>query len=66
MKIGRPIKQHMDSMKFEFPLFKMWENRLKNHFWLTTVEEARQQLDQQGIDQVSSFSYLCVLFHFFR
>ena len=64
MKIGCPIKQKMDSIKFEFPLFKMWENRLKNHFWLTTIKETRQQLDQLGIDQVSSFNYLCVLFHF--
>ena len=51
MKIRRPIKKNMDSIKFEFSLFKMWKNRLKNQFWLTTVEEARQQLDQQGIDQ---------------
>ncbi|RWR73353.1 serine/threonine-protein phosphatase 7 long form [Cinnamomum micranthum f. kanehirae] len=51
MRIGRPIKQNMENIKFEFPLFKMWEKRLKNHFSLTTVEEAHQQLDQQGIDQ---------------
>ena len=43
MKIGRPIKQKMDFIKFEFPLFKMWENRLKNYFWLTTIEETHQQ-----------------------
>ncbi|XXG42244.1 hypothetical protein AAC387_Pa01g2565 [Persea americana] len=48
----------MDFIKFEFPLFKMWENRLKYHFWLTTVEEARQQLDQQGIDQFEWQPYL--------
>ena len=56
----------MDSIKFEFLLFKMWRKRLKcDHFWLTTVEKARQQFDQQSIDHVSSFSYFYGLIHFF-
>lgn len=45
MKIGCPIKQDMDSIKFNFPFFKYGEKDQKITV-LTTIEEAHQQLDQ--------------------
>lgn len=65
MAIGRPICRSMESIKFKYPLFKMWEQRLLKHKVLTTVEEVRHQLDGHGVDSVSClllYGFLCLLF----
>lgn len=54
MTIGRPIQRDWDTIKFGFPLFKMWGERLKDHKVLTTTNEVRKQLDGGSVDSVSS------------
>lgn len=53
MSIGRSIAKNMEDIQLEFPLFKMWEERLKDHHILTNVREVRMQLDTQDVDSVS-------------
>ncbi|RWR85250.1 serine/threonine-protein phosphatase 7 long form [Cinnamomum micranthum f. kanehirae] len=50
MSIGRSISKNMEDIQLEFPLFKMWEERLKDHHILTNVGEVRRQLDTQDVD----------------
>ncbi|RWR73043.1 serine/threonine-protein phosphatase 7 long form [Cinnamomum micranthum f. kanehirae] len=50
MSIGRSISKSMEDIQLEFPLFKMWEERLKDHHILTNVGEVRRQLDTQDVD----------------
>ncbi|KAJ8636241.1 hypothetical protein MRB53_010508 [Persea americana] len=46
----RLISKNIEDIQFEFPLFKMWEEILKDHHTLTNVREVRRQLDTQDVD----------------
>ncbi|RWR85134.1 serine/threonine-protein phosphatase 7 long form [Cinnamomum micranthum f. kanehirae] len=50
MPIGRSISKNMEDIQLELPLYKMWEERLKDHHILTNVGEVWRQLDMQDVD----------------
>ena len=52
MAIGRSISKNIKDIQLEFPLFKMWEEILKDRHTLTNVREVRRQLDTQDVDSI--------------